>query len=289
MRNESRILTVEGIKTRTTWDEEDWTKKMKVDLHLFGEFWHQMVLDVQTCHPDITVSINAYNHVDWQTKKEEVRRSFDASYRDKVLIVEYCTSDPKRTTYYSYRDDYGEFDHIRARDRDKTKNDVFYHAPEEEYDREKMIEAVKGWVKDVDKRAQRNKKAKKRRAQKKIDNATPDYYIVLALKEELKERGYTNVHEHSHYLYAEKNNLHFRMSVKGWKKGEDKGRIHFASLYDTQSHVGLIWIETHKIINMRAEDPNWNPQTIACNLIDTMERVQAFKKSLAKEGWEGWK
>lgn len=179
--------------------------------------------------------------------------------------------------------------HLLLEDTKKSsKHSTVFFARIEEVKLGDVVDAATKWVKDVDKRVARGKKAKARRKDKKIENAHPGYYVSLALEEELKARGY-EISTRGEYVYGDKDGLHTRMWVRGWDdhpKLKNVGTLGFGTLHHFGGNVGSQWVDKTKKIEKRPEDPTWNPQAMARDIVDSLESLLHFNNELAKVGWE---
>jgi len=215
-------------------------------------------------------------------------------YEGRELRFRYTNEEkewPERNRFY-----YGEKPppfhetHLLLEDTKKSsKHSTVFFALIEEVKLGDVVDAATKWVKDVDKRVARGKKAKVRRKDKKIENAHPGYYVSLALEEELKARGY-EISTRGEYVYGDKDGLHTRMWVRGWDdhpKQKNVGTLGFGTLHHFGGNVGSQWVDKTKTIEKRPEDPTWNPKAMAQDIVDSLESLLNFYDELTKIGWEG--
>ena len=212
-------------------------------------------------------------------------------YEGRELRFRY-TNDKKEWPdrhYYGEKPPPFQKTHLLAEDTKKSdKHSTVFFASVEEVNPKDIVAAVGKWVKDVDKRVARGKKAKARRKDKKIEDAHPGYYVSLALEEELKARGY-EITTRGEYVYGDKGGLHTRMWVRGWDdhpKQKNVGTLGFGTLHHFGGNIGSQWVDMQKTIEKRPEDPTWNPQMMAQDIVDTLESHLHHIAELSKVGWK---
>jgi hypothetical protein len=276
------IIEVDGLRFElASWElkkprEEVIADKQK-DIDEADEVFLPILREAQKQHPNLTVNLFG----SW-TELEYEGRELRFRYTDHEKEWEghrYHFGEPPKAFHRT---------HLLLEDTKKSdKHSTVYFALIEEVIVEDAVDAIGKWVKDVDKRVARGKKAKARRKDKKIEEAHPGYYVSLALEEELKERGYKHITSRGEYIYGEKNGTQFRMWVRGWDdRFKDEGELAFGTLHSFGGQIGSQWVDRTKKIKKRPEDPSWDPKAMACEILDTMEHFVHFTAELAKTGWE---
>jgi len=169
---------------------------------------------------------------------------------------------------------------LMLKDFSKRKNYVQY---EGDYNIGKILEVIKNWRRDVDKRVRTAQRARARKKQKRMEEGTPAD-ILTGLVNSFYERKYnTDIRGTTVFLRSKEHK--FRVAICGWLPGEH-GRISVAFKHNFGGNAGEQYVEWEKKFNIIPEDPKWNPEVFMSDIDETITRMKEFVEAHRKMGWE---